>query len=48
MEGEDRALERFQKIFPPKFLGGLDLDVAKKWLEKIIYIFTALHYIEDR
>ena len=29
--GEDRALERLQKFAPPKFLGGLDLEVAENW-----------------
>ncbi|XP_071925688.1 uncharacterized protein [Coffea arabica] len=48
MEGEDRALERFQKFSPPKFLGGPDPDVAEKWLEKMIDIFAALHYTEER
>ena len=32
VEGENRALERFQKFSPPKFIGGLDPDVAEKWL----------------
>ena len=31
--GQDRALQRFQKFSPPKFLGGPDLEVAKRWLE---------------
>ena len=48
VEGEDRALERFQKFSPPKFLGGPDPDVAEKWLEKMIDIFAALHYTEER
>ena len=48
VEGEDRTLERFQKFSPPKFLGGSDPDVAKRWLEKMIDIFAALHYIEER
>ncbi|XP_027172053.1 uncharacterized protein LOC113771683 [Coffea eugenioides] len=48
VESEDRALERFQKFSPPKFLGGPDPDVAEKWLEKMIDIFAALHYSEER
>ncbi|XP_027067871.1 uncharacterized protein [Coffea arabica] len=48
VEGEGRALERFQKLFPPQFIGGPDPDVAEKWLEKMIDIFTALHYTEER
>ncbi|XP_027155509.1 uncharacterized protein LOC113758506 [Coffea eugenioides] len=48
VESEDRALERFQKFSPPKFLGGPDPDVAEQWLEKMIDIFTALHYLEER
>ena len=28
--GEDRALERFQKFVPPKFLGGPDPDVVEQ------------------
>ena len=30
VEGEDRALEQFQKFSPPKFLGGLDPDVIER------------------
>ncbi|XP_027156976.1 uncharacterized protein LOC113758225 [Coffea eugenioides] len=48
VESEDRALERFQKFSPPKFLGGPDPDVAEKWLKKMIDIFAALHYSEER
>nr|XP_027088578.1 uncharacterized protein LOC113709934 [Coffea arabica] len=48
LEGEDRALERFQKFSPPKFLGGLDPDMAERWLEKMIDIFAVLHYSEER
>ncbi|XP_027156254.1 uncharacterized protein LOC113757040 [Coffea eugenioides] len=48
VESEDRALERFQKFSPPKFLGGPDPDVAEQWLEKMIDIFAALHYSEER
>ncbi|XP_027169556.1 uncharacterized protein LOC113769291 [Coffea eugenioides] len=46
--GQDRALERFQKFSPPKFLGGPDPEVAERWLETMINIFTALNYTEDR
>ncbi|XP_027066637.2 uncharacterized protein [Coffea arabica] len=48
VESEDRALERFQKFSPPKFLGGPDPDMAERWLEKMIDIFAALHYSEER
>ncbi|XP_071933088.1 uncharacterized protein [Coffea arabica] len=48
VESEDRALERFQKFSPPKFLGGPDPDVAEQWLEKMIDIFAALRYSEER
>nr|XP_027122087.1 uncharacterized protein LOC113739038 [Coffea arabica] len=48
VEREDRALKRFQKFSPPKFLGGPDLDVAEQWLEKMIDIFAALYYSEER
>ena len=46
--GKDRALERLQKFSPPKFLGGLDPEIAKIWLEAMINIFTALNYTEER
>ena len=42
VESEDRALERFKKFSPPKFLGGPYSDVAEQWLEKMIDIFAAL------
>nr|XP_027082238.1 uncharacterized protein LOC113704544 [Coffea arabica] len=48
VESEDRALERFQKFSPSKFLGGPDPDVAEQWLEKMIDIFSVLHYSEER
>ena len=35
--GEDRALERFQKFSPPKFLGGPDPEIADHWLEMLIH-----------
>ena len=46
--GEDRALERFQKFSPPKFLGGPDPERAERWLKTIINIFAALNYKEKR
>ena len=46
--GEDKALERFQKFAPPKFLGGPDPDVAEQWVETMVNIFTALNYTEQR
>nr|XP_027071905.1 uncharacterized protein LOC113696725 [Coffea arabica] len=48
VESEDRALERFQKIFSPKFIAGPYPDVAERWLEKMVDIFVALHYTEER
>ncbi|XP_027182032.1 uncharacterized protein LOC113780427 [Coffea eugenioides] len=47
-QGKDRALERFQKFSPPKFLGGPDPEGAERWLEIMINIFAALNYAEDR
>ncbi|XP_071916283.1 uncharacterized protein [Coffea arabica] len=47
VESEDRALKRFQKFFPPKFIGGPDPDVVDRWLEKMVDIFAALHYTEE-
>ena len=38
--GEDRALERFQKFSPPKFLGGSNPEAAESWLEQMINIFA--------
>ncbi|XP_071924856.1 uncharacterized protein [Coffea arabica] len=46
--GEDRALERFQKFAPPKFLGGPEPEVAENWFERMEDIFAALHYSEER
>ena len=46
--GVDRALERFQKFSPPKFLGGTDPEIVESWLERLINIFAALNYIEER
>ncbi|XP_071918804.1 uncharacterized protein [Coffea arabica] len=47
-EREDRALERFQKFLPPKFLGGPSPDIAESWLERMLDIFAALGYSEER
>ncbi|XP_071923195.1 uncharacterized protein [Coffea arabica] len=46
--GEDRALERFQKFSPSKFLGGTDPKVAERWMETMINIFAVLNYTEER
>nr|XP_027124232.1 uncharacterized protein LOC113740917 [Coffea arabica] len=46
--GDDRALERFQKFFPPKFFEGSDPEVAENWLEAMINIFVALHYMKEK
>ncbi|XP_027158207.1 uncharacterized protein LOC113759830 [Coffea eugenioides] len=46
--GEDRALERFLKFNPPKFLGEPDPEIAENWLERMTNIFVALDYSEDR
>ena len=46
--GQDRALERFQKFSPPKFLRGPDPEGAERWLETMINFFAALNYAEDR
>nr|XP_027101383.1 uncharacterized protein LOC113721873 [Coffea arabica] len=45
---EDRALERFQKFAPPKFVGGPNPDIAEGWLERMLDIFAALGYTEER
>ncbi|XP_071918744.1 uncharacterized protein [Coffea arabica] len=42
--GEDRALERFLKFNPPKFIDEPDLEVAENWLERMTNIFAALDY----
>ena len=47
-EGEDRALERFQKFAPPKFIGGPNPDLAEGWLDRMLDIFAALGYSEER
>ncbi|XP_071905705.1 uncharacterized protein [Coffea arabica] len=46
--GEDRALERFQKFAPPKFLGGPEPEVAENWFQRMEDIFAALHYTEEK
>nr|XP_027124245.1 uncharacterized protein LOC113740934 [Coffea arabica] len=46
--GQDRALEKFQKFSPPKFLGGPDPEGAERWLETMINIFAALNYAENK
>nr|XP_027062826.1 uncharacterized protein LOC113689223 [Coffea arabica] len=47
-EGEDRALERFQKFAPPKFIGGSNPDLAEGWLDRMLDIFAALRYLKER
>ncbi|XP_027067559.1 uncharacterized protein [Coffea arabica] len=47
-KGEDRALERFLKFASPKFHGGSDPEVAKNWFERMVDIFAALDYTEER
>ncbi|XP_027155741.1 uncharacterized protein LOC113756170 [Coffea eugenioides] len=47
-EGVDRALERFQKFAPPKFIGGSSPDVAEGWIDRMMDIFAALGYPEER
>nr|XP_027071861.1 uncharacterized protein LOC113696682 [Coffea arabica] len=46
--GKDRALERFLKFNPPKFIGGPDPELAENWLERMTNIFAALDYAEER
>ncbi|XP_027155789.1 uncharacterized protein LOC113756225 [Coffea eugenioides] len=47
-EGEDRVLEWFQKFAPPKFIGGPNPDLAEGWLDRMLDIFPALRYSEER
>ncbi|XP_071901058.1 uncharacterized protein [Coffea arabica] len=47
-EGVDRALERFQKFAPPKFIGEPSPDLAEGWMDRMINIFAALGYPEER
>ena len=46
--GVDRALKWFRKNFPPKFMGGLDPEIAKSWFERMIDIFAILNYTEEQ
>ena len=46
--GEDRGLEYFQKFSPPKFFEGPDLETAEHWLKKMVNIFAALNYTNER
>ncbi|XP_071902697.1 uncharacterized protein [Coffea arabica] len=45
---DDRALERFLKFAPPKFIGGPDPELAENWLERMTNIFAALNYTEEK
>ena len=36
------------KFAPPKFIGGPNLELVENWLERMINIFAALNYTEDR
>ncbi|XP_027156044.1 uncharacterized protein LOC113756607, partial [Coffea eugenioides] len=47
-EGVDRALERFQKFAPPKFIGEPSPDLAERWMDRMMDIFAALGYSEER
>ncbi|XP_027169495.1 uncharacterized protein LOC113769230 [Coffea eugenioides] len=47
-EGVGRALERFQKFAPPKFIGGPSPDLAEGWMDRMMDIFAALGYPEER
>nr|XP_027090300.1 uncharacterized protein LOC113711335 [Coffea arabica] len=47
-KGVDRALERFQKFAPPKFIGGLSPDLVEGWMDRMMDIFAALGYSEER
>ncbi|XP_071933059.1 uncharacterized protein [Coffea arabica] len=44
----DRALEQFQKFATPKFIGGPSPDLAERWMDHMMDIFTALGYSEER
>ncbi|XP_027156510.1 uncharacterized protein LOC113757397 [Coffea eugenioides] len=46
--GEDRTLELFLKFAPPKFHRGSDPEIAENWFERMVNIFTALDYNEER
>ena len=45
---EDRALERFFKFAPSKFLGRPGPEIAENWLERITNIFATLDYTKER
>nr|XP_027078768.1 uncharacterized protein LOC113702032 [Coffea arabica] len=45
---ENRALERFHKFVPPKFVGGPNPDIPECWLDRMLDIFAALGYTEER
>ena len=47
-EGEDYALERFQKFAPSKFVGEPNPDLVEGWLDHILDIFAVLGYSEER
>ena len=47
-DAEDRALERFQRFNPPRFLGEPNPDIAEGWLNRMMDIFAALGYAEER
>ncbi|XP_027155101.1 uncharacterized protein LOC113755260 [Coffea eugenioides] len=47
-EGVDRALEWFQKFAPPKFIGGPNPDLTEGWMDRMMDIFAALRYTEER
>ncbi|XP_027151777.1 uncharacterized protein LOC113766514 [Coffea eugenioides] len=47
-EGEDRDLERFQKFAPPKFISGPNPDLAESWMDRMLDIFAALRYSDER
>ncbi|XP_027155198.1 uncharacterized protein LOC113758901, partial [Coffea eugenioides] len=47
-EGVDRALERFQKFAAPKFIGEPSPDLAERWMDRMMDIFAALGYSEER
>ena len=46
--GDDRALERFLKFAPPKFIGEPNPELADNWLERMTNIFAILDYTEER
>nr|XP_027109174.1 uncharacterized protein LOC113729046 [Coffea arabica] len=45
---EDKALERFLKFAPPKFHGGSNPEIAETWFERMVDIFAALDYTDER